>query len=77
MIDLKCGAKRSSIFTLTDLNHYYPNGSDQKYGVIDGYTYTPKMGYYALQTAASLLENTGADAFSRISPTFGQKNSAI
>ena len=71
MIDLKCGAKRSSIFTLTDLNHYYPDGSDQKYGVIDGYTYTPKMGYYALQTAASLLENTesASDLFVKFGPT--------
>ena len=71
MIDLKCGAKRSSIFTLTDLNNYYPDGSDQKYGIIDGYDCTPKMGYYALQTAASLLENTepAADLFLRFSPT--------
>ena len=70
MIDLKCGAKRSSVFTLTDLKNYYPDGSDQKYGIIDGYTYKPKMGYYALQTAASLLENTESafDLFLKFSP---------
>ena len=57
MMDAACGAEMSSIFSVTDFLSYYPDGSDQYYGVINGRENKPKPGYYTMQLLASLLED--------------------
>jgi len=54
--DLCCGAKMSSIFTVSDFANYYPNGDDQYYGIINRKEKRPKLGFYALQTMAWLFD---------------------
>lgn len=56
LTDLREGAELSSIFTVTDFLAYYPDGSDQFYGIIDGKTHLPKLGYRTLQAMAYLFD---------------------
>ncbi len=56
MHDLKNGARLSSVFTVIDFNEYYEDGSDQYYGVINGRTLQPKLGYYTMQALAWLTD---------------------
>ena len=71
MIDLQCGAKRSSIFTVTDFKNYYPDGSDQHFGVIDRRTLKPKLSCRVLKAMAFLTENAipAEDLLIRFNPT--------
>lgn len=73
MIDLQCGAKRSSIFTVTDFLNYYPDGSNQYYGIIHGATREPKLSYHVLKAMAFLTENAvpAEDLLIRFTPTHG------
>ena len=54
--DLKNGSRLSSVFTVIDFNGYYEDGSDQYYGVINGRTLQPKLGYYTIQALAWLTD---------------------
>ena len=56
MHDLKNGARLSSVFTAIDFKEYYEDGSDQYYGVIDGRSLKPKLGYYTIQALAWLTD---------------------
>ncbi|MBQ7650692.1 MAG: beta-galactosidase [Victivallales bacterium] len=58
MHDLKNGSRLSSVFTVIDFNAYYEDGSDQFYGVINGRTLQPKLGYYTIQALAWLTDRT-------------------
>ena len=55
--DLKNGSRLSSVFTVIDFNGYYEDGSDQFYGVINGRTLQPKLGYYTIQALAWLTDH--------------------
>lgn len=55
-IDLACGAKLSSFFTVTDFICYYQDGSDQYYGVINARNNCGKLGYYAMQAMGFLFD---------------------
>ncbi len=57
LTDVSLGAEMSSIFSVTDFLSYYPDGSDQYYGLIRGSDNTPKPAYRTLQLLATLLED--------------------
>ncbi|MBQ6352587.1 MAG: hypothetical protein IJJ28_04915 [Lentisphaeria bacterium] len=54
--DFMCGMEMSSFFTVTDFLCYYPDGSDQYYGIIDGKTHEPKLAYQTLCALAWLFD---------------------
>ena len=56
LTDFAEGAELSNIFTVTDFLAYYEDGSDQYYGIIDGKTRQPKLGYHTLQAMAGLFD---------------------
>ena len=56
LTDFAEGAELSNVFTVTDFLAYYEDGSDQYYGIIDGKTHQPKLGYYTLQALAGLFD---------------------
>ena len=57
LTDLRCGAEMSSIFTVTDFLHYYPNGESQHFGVIDAAKKKPKLGFFTIQSFAPFSEH--------------------
>ena len=57
LMDVRCGARLSSIFTVTDFLRYYADGSSQHFGIIDAAKKQPKLGFYALQSLAGFLED--------------------
>ena len=79
MMDLQCKAKHSSVFTVTDFRNYYPDGSDQYYGIIQGKTRKPKLAYHVLKAMAFLTENAlpAEDLLIRFTPTHGSVLSPI
>lgn len=56
LTDLVNGAALSSFFTVTDFQCYYPDGSDQYYGVIDPGRKCGKLAYYTLQAMGWLFD---------------------
>lgn len=56
LIDLVCGVELSSIFTVTDLLSYYPDGTTSYYGVINTKDNCGKLAYYALQGMGWLFD---------------------
>lgn len=53
--DVQCGAQISSIFTVTDFQRYYADGSTQHFGIIDGAKKAPKLGFNVLESLAKLV----------------------
>lgn len=54
--DILCGAAMTSFFSVTDFLGYYPDGSDQFYGVIDARADRPKLAFHALRTLGWLFD---------------------
>jgi len=54
--DLNCGVGLSSYFTASDLSNYYPDGSDQHYGIINRKEKRPKLSFSALQSIAWIFD---------------------
>jgi len=63
------GIPLSSIFTASDLKGYYPDGSNQQFGMFTVGDIMPKLGYYVLSAMAALLEGVSPDP--RILVQFG------
>ena len=59
----------SSIFTASDFKGYYPDGSNQQFGLFTVGDIMPKLSYYVLQCMAALLEGVVPDP--RILVQFG------
>lgn len=55
--DLAIGAEVSSQFTVADFLCYYPDGSDQFYGIWNTRKNKAKLGWYALQSMTYLMED--------------------
>ena len=55
LCDFQTGMKVSSIFTASDLRSYYPDGSDQEFGIFKADPVRPKLGFFAFQAMATLL----------------------
>lgn len=67
--DAAQGIPMSSIFTASDFKGYYPDGSDQQFGLFTVGDIMPKLSYYVLQCMAALLEGVVPDP--RILVQFG------
>ena len=55
--DIALGCEVSSQFTVADFLCYYPDGRDQYYGIWNTRENKPKLGWYALQSMAYIMEN--------------------
>jgi len=55
--DIGIGCEVSSQFTVADFLSYYPDGSDQYYGIWNTRENKPKLGWYALQSMCYLMED--------------------
>ena len=55
--DISIGAEVSSQFTVADFLCYYPDGSDQYYGIWNTREDKPKLGWYTLQTMCYLMDS--------------------
>jgi hypothetical protein len=55
--DLESGMSLSSIFTVIDFTNYYCDGTDQFFGIINGRTKQPKLGFFTLQSLGVICEN--------------------
>ena len=67
--DAAQGIPMSSIFTASDFKGYYPDGSNQQFGLFTVGDIMPKLSYYVLQGMAALLEGVAPDP--RILVQFG------
>jgi len=67
--DAARGIPMSSIFTASDFRAYYPDGSNQQFGLFTVGEIHPKLSYYVLQAMAGLLEGVEIDP--RILVQFG------
>ena len=56
LIDFKNGMELSSLFTASDLLCYYPDGSDQYYGIFDQKNKTPKLGWATIRSMSWLFD---------------------
>ena len=60
-LDASLGAELTSIFTASDFKNYYPDNSDQQYGLLTVRDVKPKLAYYVLQGLGGLFEGLERD----------------